>query len=117
MNFNDFIQLCQQLWVTLKTFSCKFGLLGGHFVETCGYLELICVTWWSVGDNLGLLGGHFGPTWGHLELICVTWRLLGVTWGSLSTSKINLTYKIGGLEGLKTENVEKLLVFKANLEV
>ena len=52
--------------------------------------------------------GNFGATlealWAHFAVI------LGGAWFQ-TTSKINLTCKIGGLEGLKNENVEKSLGF------
>ena len=68
--------------------------------------------YWSLGAHLGVTWGSLGVSWGSLG---VTWGSLGVTWGSRATSKIGLMCKVGGLEGLESENVEKVFVFKAFL--
>ena len=75
--------------------------------DKSGQLE---ATWKSFRSNLGLLGAY-------LCHFVVIWGSLGVTWGSFSTSKMNLMCKVGGLDGSKIENVEKVLVFKAFLDV
>ena len=74
------------------------GSLWHHLEVFRGAFGCMRVAWGNFGATLKPLWAHFAVT-------------LGGTWFQ-TTSKINLTCKIGGLEGLKIEeNVEKPIGF------
>ena len=79
MNFNDFIQLLNQLGTTWNTFWSNLEIFG----NISGQLEATCKPFRS---NLGLLGAHLGR-W------VATLNSLGGHLGLLSTSKMSLMCK------------------------
>ena len=65
---------------------------------------------------MGLLGGYIGQIFGYFGGTLAICRRLWMTFGSL-WGHFGIMMRIcGGLEGPKSENVEKVLVFKAFLK-
>ena len=81
----------------------------GYMRVTLGSLWHHLGVFWEDFGCMRVALGNFGVT---LEALLAHFAvILGGAWFQ-TTSKIHLTCKIGGLEGLKTENVEKPLVLQ-----
>ena len=82
--------------MTLTSKWAYFGYMRVTLGTLCHHLGVL----WGAFGWMGVALGNFGATlkqlWAHLAVT------LGGTWFQ-TTSKINLTCKIGGLEGLKNE--------------